>query len=130
MPLFACDAWLLRGRLAVVSGQLAEAKRFLDEAAALIAKHHYGRREPDLAVLDAEISPTLDTFRTACAQVGAEGWWHLMPRLESLVAAQPKGSWFRTDRHKPWDQLLAPLRAAEKTYHEERDAYLRKEAEG
>ncbi len=100
--MFACDAWLLRARL-------AEAKRFRDEAAALIAKHHYGRREPDLAVLDAEISPTLDTFRTACAQVGAEGWWHLMPRLESLVAAQPKGSWFRPDRHKPWDQLLAPF---------------------
>ena len=53
-----------------------------------------------------------------------------MPRLESVVAAQPKGSWFRTDRHKPWDQLLAPLRAGEKAYHEERDAYLRNEAEG
>jgi hypothetical protein len=129
MPLFACDAWLLRGRLAVVSGQLAEAKRFRDEAAPLITKHHYGQREPDLAVLDAEISPTLDTFRTASAQVGAEGWWHLMPRLESLVAAQPKDSWFRADP-RARDQLLAPLRAAEKRYHEERDAYLRKEAEG
>ena len=53
-----------------------------------------------------------------------------MPRLESLVAAQPKGSWFRADRHKPWDQLLAPLRAAEERYHEKRDAYLRIEAEG
>jgi hypothetical protein len=63
MLLFACDAWLLRGRLAVVSRQLAEAKQF------------------------------------------------------------------RADRHKPWDPLLAPLRAAEKTYHEKRDAYLRKEAE-
>ena len=75
MLLFAYDAWLLRGRL---------------------------------AVLDAEISQPLNTLRNA----------------------QPKGSWFRTDRHKPWDQLLAPLRAAEKAYHEERDAYLRKEAEG
>ena len=102
----------MSGRLAVVSGQLAEATRFRDEAAALIAKHHYGRREPDLAVL------------------GAEGWWHLMPRLESLVSAQPKGSWFRADPRKPWDKLLAPLQAAGNAYHEERDAYLRKEAEG
>lgn len=135
MPLFACDAALLRARLALVQetgGRRQEtgdrgreaAKRFRDLAAELIRKHGYGRRVPDLAVLDCELDPCLENFQTACAKVGEEGWWHLMTRLEALAATQPNG-FLGTGPRKHWHRLLTPLRQAEQAYHRERDKYLK-----
>jgi hypothetical protein len=152
MPLFLADAYLLRAQLALSVAKAADrrldipvrpsgtatgpdknvrptAKEYRDQAAELIRKHGYGRREPDLAVLNCEIDPCLENFQTACAKVVAEGWWHLMPRLEALAAAQRKG-FLGTGPRKHWNDLLEPLREAEKAYHAERDAYLRKVEEG
>lgn len=135
MPLFACEAALLRARLALAAsgseggkvkgGKVEEARKYRDEAAKLIETHGYGRRKPDLAVLDCEIDPSLETFQTACGHVQSEGWWELLPRLEALVANQPKGGWFGGGERKKWDALLEPLRKAEKAYQAERDGYLR-----
>lgn len=83
------------------------------------------RREPDLAVLNCEIDPSLENFQTACAKVGAEGWWHLLPRLEALANARPKGGFFGGGERGKWLGILEPLRKAERAYNEERDAYLR-----
>lgn len=126
MPLFLTEVYLLRSRLSVVRGPLSKAKEFRDQAAELIRKHGYGRRVPDLAVLDCELDPCLENFQTACAKVGEEGWWHLMPRLEALVESQPTGLFGLGGPRKHWHHLLEPLRRAEKAYHAERDAYLRK----
>ena len=95
-----------------------------DEAAKLIEKHGYGRRKPDLAVLNCEIDPSLENFQTACGHVASEGWWELMPRLETLVAKRP-GGWLGGVRGQ-WEKVLKPLQKAEKAYHRERDAYLKK----
>ena len=84
---------------------------------------------PDLAVLDGEIDPCLETFQTACAKVGGEGWWHLMPRLQALAESRHKRLFGPGERGK-WLGLLEPLRKAEWAYHAERDAYLRKVEEG
>jgi tetratricopeptide (TPR) repeat protein len=127
MPLFLAEVWLLRSRLLVLGSGLLEARRCWKEAKRLIEKHGYGRRKPDLAVLDCEIDPSLEAFQTACGHVGAEGWWEHMPRLEALVAKQPTGvRWFGGGERKKWDGVLEPLRKAEKAYQAERDAYLKK----
>jgi len=100
-----------------------------DEAAEMIKKHGFGRRKPDLAVLNCEIDPSLENFQTACGHVGTEGWWELLPRLAALVAKQPKGSgWFDPGERGKWDAVLAPLRKAEKAYQAERDAYLKSQS--
>jgi len=80
------------------------------------------RPKPDLALLNCEIDPSLENFQTACGHVGGEGRWELMPRLEALVAKQPKGAWLGGGVRGKWDAVLAPLRKAEKAYHAERDA--------
>lgn len=131
MPLFACDAALLRGRLALVqepgdSGQ-GTAKRYRDQAAALIDKHGYGRRKPDLAVLDLEIglATTESTENTEimirnALDAVAEGWWFLIPRLEA-VRDRMQDPGLRAQL----DQGLARILDLEQAYHEERDAYLK-----
>ena len=130
MPLFACDAALLRSRWRVVSGEWRVAGEYRDKAADLIQKHHYGRRVPELAVLDAELNPTLETFRAACERVQA-GWWHLIPRLEALVPRLPReraGLFSRAKPNQQATQLLQALLEAERQYHAARDAYLKKQA--
>lgn len=152
MPLFLADTYLLRARLALSvakglrpSGRervesrptspkteapslpgnpLSQAKAFRGQAAELIRKHGYGRRVPDLAVLDCELDPCLENFQTACAKVGEEGWWELLPRLEALAAARPEGGWFKKGDRCQWERILAPLRKGEREYQRERDAYL------
>ena len=149
MPLFHAEVHLLRARLAIVvfrsakerplpqgpkaneepsaAGERSEDAAFAerkatihrDAAAELIARHHYGRREPDLAVLDAEITPGADTFAAACERV-SEGWWHLLDRLEQLAQDH-------ADQIPDATEMLAPLLEAEKEYHAERDAYLQEQ---
>jgi len=119
MPLFLADANLLAARTALALGRPDLVPEHRDEAARLIRKHHYGRREPDLAVLDAEIAPNPETFRTACDLVGAEGWWHLLPRLEAIAQPLPGPD--------PQSRVTA-LRQAETAYNQERDAYLASQA--
>ena len=114
MQLFLADALLLRSRLEALGSRLEEATDFRDQAAKLIRKHHYGRRLPDLAVLDAELDPAPETFAAACDQV-AEGWWFLIPRLERLASLSP-------DACDP--ARVAELRRLETEYNTERDAYL------
>ena len=139
MPLLVADVFLFRARLCVAmvdaaDGWLEQAMVAREEAAKLIADHHYGRREPDLAVLDAEIcqaggfglealgektaeNEALErAFVLACDQV-AHGWWHLIPRLE-VLAGQLEGG----------PELLQPILDAEAGYHAERDAYLAEQA--
>jgi hypothetical protein len=107
------------------------ARHYRDEAAKLIRKHGYGRREPDLAVLNCEIDPSLENFQTACTKVSTEGWWHLRPRLEALANARPKGRFgFGPGERGQWLGLLEPLRKAERAYHAERDAYLKSQQAG
>jgi hypothetical protein len=119
MPLFLAEAHLLAARTALALGRPDLVPEHRDEAARLIRKHHYGRREPDLAVLDAEIAPNPETFRTACDLVGTEGWWHLLPRLEAIAQTLPG----------PVSQSqVTALREAEAEYNQERDAYLASQA--
>lgn len=111
LPLFLTDAHLIASRTALALGQPELAWNHRNQAAALIAKHHYGRRAPDLAVLDCEMSPAPETLEAACAQTGAEGWWHLLPRLEARAGQIPGA-----------EQFLAPLRQGMAAYQALRDA--------
>ncbi len=130
MPLFEADALILRARLQLAggSGQLAGAKDCRDRAAELIEKHGYGRREPDLAVLDAELDPSLDRLKPAIATAMDGKWWHLVERLEALArqidGPPKKKGWFGGAKPGAAEALLEPLREAEAAYHAERDAYL------
>ncbi|MEO0447962.1 MAG: hypothetical protein AAF191_17980, partial [Verrucomicrobiota bacterium] len=145
MPLFLAEAYLLRARMELLVGRTflsghpsAEsgpeknvrptAQDLYELAQALIKKHGYRRLLPDLAVLQCEMDPSLEKFQTACAQVGEEGWWHLMGRLEALAtamdAAAPKTGLLRNKKSNVAEQLLVPLRKKEAAYHAERDAYL------
>lgn len=111
LPLFLADGHLLASRSALALGQAELAWDHRNKAAALIAKHRYGRREADLAVLDAEMSPSAETLEVACARIGPEGWWQLLPRLET-IASQIPGS----------EPLVAPLRQGMADYQAEREA--------
>lgn len=112
LPLLLADAHLLAARTALVLGGHQEvAWEHRNDAATLIQRHSYGRRDPDLAVLSAEMARTLETFETACAWVGGEGWWHLLPRLELLAGELPGAP-----------AMLAPLQQAEAAYQAGRDA--------
>ncbi len=56
MPLFHAEAHLLAAGTALAIGDPELARQHADDAKTLIRQHHYARREPDLAVLDAEIA--------------------------------------------------------------------------
>ena len=56
MPLFLADANLLAASIQLSEGRIARARTCLDNAAALIGKHGYGRGALHLAVLNAEIA--------------------------------------------------------------------------
>jgi len=114
MPLFHAEAHLLAARTALVLGHPEVVRHHRDEAARLIREHLYGRREPDLAVLDAEINPTPQSFAAACQAVSA-GWWHLIPRLEAIAGRM---------KEQADPTLLPALREAEAAYHAEREEYL------
>ncbi len=130
MPLFLADAHLLRARIALPGQGAADARHYRDRAAALIAKHRYGRGAVELAVLDAEIACTANApareaaIAAALAAIAGEpyhdartgrtvsgGWFGLLPRLEAILPADHAG--------------LARLQAARDAYNAERDDYLR-----
>ena len=120
MPLFAADAALLRARIALTANDRKAARTARDTAAALIARHEYGARRPDLALLDAEMDPTDANLRAAITAIRGEpfegidgGWWGLLPRLDALLAARPD---FATERDS--------LHAARDAYVTERAAHL------
>ena len=56
MPLFLAQVHLLRARIALSAEAHPATTPRKRDAAALIAKHGYGRAAPELAVLDAEIA--------------------------------------------------------------------------
>jgi ATP/maltotriose-dependent transcriptional regulator MalT len=130
MPLFMCQAHLLRARIALGPGDFAAARDRRYAAAALIAKHNYGRGAVELAVLDAELAIAAQAadadkaIATAVKAVAGEpyrdertgrtvsgGWFGLLPRLEAILPAGHAG--------------LAQLQAARDAYNAERDDYLR-----
>ena len=122
MPLFAADAALLRARIALAANDREAAQTARDAAAALIARHEYGGRVPDLALLDAEMEPTEAGLRAAITAVRGEafegidgGWWGLLPRLDALLAQRPD---FAAERES--------LQAARDAYVAERTAHLLK----
>jgi hypothetical protein len=130
MPLFLCQAHLLCARIALSQGDFAAAREKRAAAAALIAKHDYGRGAVELAVLDAELAIAANgadadnAVAAALTAVAGEpyhdartgrtisgGWFGLLPRLEAILP--------------PSHEDLARLQAARDAYNAERDDYLR-----
>jgi hypothetical protein len=130
MPLFMTQAHLLRARIALSRSDFAAADDKRAAAAALVAKHDYGRGAVELAVLNAELAiatSAVDADKAIAAAVKAVagepyhdprtgrtisgGWFGLLPRLEAILPAGHAG--------------LAQLQAARNAYNAERDDYLR-----
>lgn len=125
MPLYAADAALLRARVALANGDVRAALIKRDEAAELISRHGYGRRKPDLAVLDAEMASAeaseaelTAALHAAIVAIEDQGWWGLIPRLEAFLSDRPA---FAADFQR--------LHLAREAYNQERDAYLAAEAQ-
>ena len=129
MPLFLADANLLAASIQLSEGRIARARTCLDNAAALIGKHGYGRGALHLAVLNAEIAnagKAADREGMIAAAIKAVrgepyydertrvsidgGWWGLLPRLEALLPDD--------------DFELAKLRLARDNYNDERGEYI------
>ncbi len=130
MPLLMTQAHLLRARIALGIRDFAAAYEKRAAAAALSAKHAYGRGSVELTVLDAELAITAQSadahnaITAALRAVAGEpyhdartgrtisgGWFSLLPRLEAILPARHVG--------------LAELQAARNAYNAERDDYLR-----
>lgn len=116
MPLSACDGALLRARMALATGDAERFGAHRNRAAELIARCGYGRRIPDLAVLDLEGAASRASADVAARVAQAEkavgrGWWFLICRLEAVHRKSAGASWGRD-----LGTAIARLRAAEAAY--------------
>jgi hypothetical protein len=115
MPLFACDAAILRARCYIEQGSLAQGEACRERAAKLVDEQryragagHYGRGAVALAVLDAELAlatgnNAIDAFNAAVAAVVG------MPHVNSGTGQTIDGGWFgylsRLDAIAPNDHV-------------------------
>jgi hypothetical protein len=100
MPLFACDAAILRARRYIGQDSLAQGEACRERAAKLVDEQryragadHYGRGAVALAVLDAELAlvtgnNAIHAFNGAVAAVGG------MPYVNSDTGQTIDGGWF------------------------------------